>query len=72
MVSLGPLVGSVFAMLIAGYLCDSSARWLAHKNGGIYEPEFRLPIIGVMLVMEVSVSRAFGSAVELGSDSLAC
>ncbi|GAA6006971.1 uncharacterized protein JCM10292_000378 [Rhodotorula paludigena] len=53
LVSIGPLVGSIPATLIAGPLCDYAATWFARRNGGRFEPEFRLVLIAPMLVLEV-------------------
>jgi hypothetical protein len=39
----GPLIGGVLA-LAAGPICDWSAQYLAHRNKGVLEAEFRIPI----------------------------
>ncbi|BGP45117.1 hypothetical protein JCM10450v2_000934 [Rhodotorula kratochvilovae] len=53
LVSIGPLVGSIPATIIAGPLCDYAATWFARRNGGRFEPEFRLVLLVPMLIFEV-------------------
>jgi hypothetical protein len=37
----GSAVSLIFA-LVAGFSSDKLIQWMAHRNGGVYEPEFRL------------------------------
>lgn len=53
LVSIGPLVGSIPATIIAGPLCDWCATYFASRNNGIFEPEFRLFLIAPMIFLEV-------------------
>lgn len=39
----GPAIGGILAV-VAGPLCDWSARAMAKFNGGIFEAEFRIPV----------------------------
>ncbi|KFY93843.1 hypothetical protein V498_04227 [Pseudogymnoascus sp. VKM F-4517 (FW-2822)] len=41
----GNVVGGVLGCIAAGALSDPLATWLSKKNKGIYEPEFRLPLL---------------------------
>jgi MFS family permease len=41
----GAFLGSVIGFLIAGGLADWSAKFMTRKNGGIYEPEFRIVLV---------------------------
>ncbi|KAK7924610.1 hypothetical protein PG985_006664 [Apiospora marii] len=41
----GPFVGAVMGFAIAGGLADWSATWLTKRNGGVYEPEFRIFLV---------------------------
>ncbi|KAK7969793.1 hypothetical protein PG988_008866 [Apiospora saccharicola] len=41
----GPFVGAVMGFVIAGGLADWSATWLTKRNGGVYEPEFRIFLV---------------------------
>jgi len=54
LVSIGPLIGSIIAMILSGPLCDYSATWFAKRNNGIYEPESRLYLMLPMLILQVS------------------
>ncbi|KAG7663035.1 uncharacterized protein J8A68_003462 [[Candida] subhashii] len=40
--NLGAFGGSVIGMVCGGYVVDHSSIWLARRNNGILEPEFRL------------------------------
>ncbi|KAK4495132.1 hypothetical protein PRZ48_013459 [Zasmidium cellare] len=42
LVYISPFVGGVLGTAVAGKLSDIVVRWMARRNGGIYEPEFRL------------------------------
>jgi len=41
----GAFVGAVLGFLIAGALADWSAKFMTKKNGGVYEPEFRIVLV---------------------------
>ncbi|KAH9884634.1 MFS general substrate transporter [Cubamyces lactineus] len=47
--NLGGIVGIVLAMLVVGPLNDWGIVWISKRNGGIYEPEFRLAFMFSML-----------------------
>ncbi|EIM83258.1 MFS general substrate transporter, partial [Stereum hirsutum FP-91666 SS1] len=47
--NLGGIVGIILAMAITGPLTDWGAVWLSKRNGGVYEPEFRLIFMSTML-----------------------
>ncbi|GAA6011267.1 hypothetical protein JCM10207_008282 [Rhodosporidiobolus poonsookiae] len=53
LVSIGPLVATIPATLIAGPLTDWVGIWFARRNGGRFEPEFRLVLMIPMLILEV-------------------
>lgn len=42
--SVGPFVGGALGCVLLGMLMDPLAVFLARRNRGIYEPEFRLPL----------------------------
>lgn len=42
LVYISPFVGGVLGTAVAGKVSDVIVRWMARRNGGIYEPEFRL------------------------------
>ena len=42
MLSLGPFVGGLIAAVLMGAISDPLIKWCARRNGGVYEPEYRL------------------------------
>ncbi|KAH7922411.1 MFS general substrate transporter [Leucogyrophana mollusca] len=46
----GPFIAAILGNAIAGPLSDWSVTWLSRRNGGIYEPEFRLFMVIPLLV----------------------
>jgi Major Facilitator Superfamily len=42
LVYISPFVGSIFGTAVAGKVSDLIVRWMARRNDGVYEPEFRL------------------------------
>lgn len=46
----GALVGGLLGIL-SGPACDWVARRMARRNGGVHEAEFRIPILGVAVVL---------------------
>ncbi|KDQ58234.1 hypothetical protein JAAARDRAFT_193657 [Jaapia argillacea MUCL 33604] len=54
LVSIGPLVAGILTTFIAGPLTDYFATWFAKRNKGIYEPESRLYVMILMLVLQVA------------------
>ena len=49
MTNLGGIVGIVLAMVVTGHLSDLGVVWMSKRNGGVYEPEFRLVFMISML-----------------------
>jgi hypothetical protein len=47
--NLGAFVGIVLATCISGPLTDWGTVWLAKRNQGVYEPEFRIFFVGGMV-----------------------
>lgn len=45
------LVGAVFGCMMAGVLSDYHVLWLAKRNNGVYEPEFRLYLLFTTLIL---------------------
>lgn len=54
LVSIGPLVAGLITTFIAGPLTDYSSTWFAKHNKGIYEPESRMYVMILMLILEVA------------------
>ncbi|GAW18813.1 hypothetical protein ANO14919_082950 [Xylariales sp. No.14919] len=57
----GPFVGALLGFVTAGVFADWSARALTRRNGGVYEPEFRIVLVVPQLVF--GVAGLFGFAV---------
>ncbi|KAF4447940.1 hypothetical protein F53441_8599 [Fusarium austroafricanum] len=49
--SLSSFVGTSIATALAGIMVDGLAKFMAQKNRGIYEPEFRLPILALLTTL---------------------
>ncbi|KAG9964053.1 serine/threonine kinase 16, partial [Aureobasidium melanogenum] len=49
-ISLGPFIGGALGCVFSAMLLDPITIWLTKRNGGIFEPEFRLPlsIVGLL------------------------
>lgn len=47
---IGPFLGALLGFFIAGVLSDWSAKFLTKRNGGVYEPEFRILLVIPQLV----------------------
>ncbi|PNS17928.1 hypothetical protein CAC42_3887 [Sphaceloma murrayae] len=42
LVYISPFIGGVLGTAVAGKVSDVIVRWMSRRNGGVYEPEFRL------------------------------
>lgn len=58
--SLGPFIGGALGSVLVGALLDPLSLWLTKKNGGIYEPEFRLALTPLGLLCGIGLF-GFGS-----------
>lgn len=56
----GAFIGAILGFLLAGILSDSSARFMTKRNGGVYEPEFRLILVIPQLVFGCAGLYGFG------------
>jgi len=56
----GAFLGAVIGFLIAGGLADWSAKFMTRKNGGIYEPEFRIVLVIPQLIFGCAGLFGFG------------
>ncbi|KAM5370215.1 hypothetical protein ACJZ2D_008618 [Fusarium nematophilum] len=63
-VSVGPLIGGILATAFMGLVSDWSIKYLTRRNNGVYEPEFRIPLIAVGAVACAAGLAGFGRAVE--------
>ena len=66
LMSIGPLIASFIGMVISGPAVDWMARYLAKRNNGVFEAEFRLPALLVMLVCEIIGFAVWGAVQSAG------
>ncbi|KAI1292541.1 major facilitator superfamily domain-containing protein [Xylaria venustula] len=64
LISLSPFLLSFIGEIISGPMNDWICLWLAKKNRGIYEPEFRLPPIIISFVIGAAGFFGFGATVH--------
>lgn len=57
-------------MLVTSFLIDSGVVWLSKRNGGIYEPEFRLWFMLAMLFGVFGYVGWAGKQLSPSSDSI--
>ena len=55
LVYVSPFIGGVLGTAVAGKVSDIIVRYMARRNGGVYEPEFRL-----VMAIPVAISTAVG------------
>ncbi|OBT71597.1 hypothetical protein VF21_09531 [Pseudogymnoascus sp. 05NY08] len=67
----GNVVGGVLGCVAAGALSDPLATWLSKKNKGIYEPEFRLPLLIPWMAFTAISFFLLGWMCESGSSPVA-
>lgn len=56
----GAFLGAIIGFVIAGTLADWSAKFMTRKNGGIYEPEFRIVLVIPQLILGCTGLYGFG------------
>lgn len=64
LISLSPFVMTIVGELIAGPLNDYICLFLAKRNHGIYEPEFRLVLMVPVFLLGITGFFGFGAAVH--------
>ncbi|KAJ5691882.1 hypothetical protein N7462_001305 [Penicillium macrosclerotiorum] len=69
---IAPLIGSALGTVIGGLLCDLSSKLMAAKNGGIYEPEFRLPVMLPATIAMAAGAFGLGAATQYGLSTMVC
>ncbi|OAQ86443.1 MFS transporter [Purpureocillium lilacinum] len=60
LVYVSPFVGGILGTGVAGKVSDIIVRAMARRNGGLYEPEFRLIMAGPILITTVMGLMGFG------------
>jgi MFS family permease len=56
----GAFVGALVGFLLSGLLSDPTMKWLARRNNGVYEPEFRLILVIPQLILGCAGLYGFG------------
>ncbi|KAI9879485.1 MAG: hypothetical protein M1823_006831, partial [Watsoniomyces obsoletus] len=64
LIYLSPFIGGVLGTAVAGKLSDVIVQFMARRNGGVYEPEFRLVMAIPIAVSTVAGLMGFGWSVE--------
>ncbi|KAJ4286041.1 hypothetical protein N0V90_013388 [Kalmusia sp. IMI 367209] len=64
LVYISPFVGGVLGTAVAGKISDVIVRFMARKNDGVYEPEFRLIMAIPIAISTVIGLMGFGWSVE--------
>ncbi|KAI9825981.1 MAG: hypothetical protein M1819_007482 [Sarea resinae] len=54
LVYISPFVGGVLGTAVAGKVSDIIVRYMSRRNGGVYEPEFRL-VMAIPVAMSTSI-----------------
>jgi MFS family permease len=64
LISLSPFIFTILGEVISGPLNDWFCLYLTKKNRGIYEPEFRLVLMGPVLILGITGFFGFGATVH--------
>ncbi|OAA56210.1 Major facilitator superfamily domain, general substrate transporter [Niveomyces insectorum RCEF 264] len=64
LISLAPLIATLLGEVASGPLNDWLSVRLAERNNGVYEPEFRLPLVIVPLILGAAGFYGFGATVH--------
>ncbi|OBT71360.1 hypothetical protein VF21_09428 [Pseudogymnoascus sp. 05NY08] len=63
--SMGPFIGGIFSSVLMAFMLDPLIKWASKRNGGVYEPEYRLLAMGGSLFTGVGLM-VFGYLAERG------
>lgn len=55
-----PFVGAILGFLFSGLFADWTAKWMTRRNGGVYEPEFRIVLVIPQLIFGCAGLYGFG------------
>lgn len=64
LISLSPFIMTMIGEVVSGPLNDWICVWLTKKNRGIYEPEFRLPMVVIVIFLGTVGFFGFGATVH--------
>ncbi|WEW57468.1 hypothetical protein PRK78_002935 [Emydomyces testavorans] len=60
LVYISPFVGGILGTVVAGKVSDIIVQWMSRRNGGIYEPEFRLVMSAPIAICTAMGLMGFG------------
>ncbi|KAJ5124168.1 uncharacterized protein N7515_007993 [Penicillium bovifimosum] len=66
LIYISPFIGGLLGTAVAGKVSDIIVRFMTRRNGGIYEPEFRLVMAIPIALSTVIGLMAFGWSAEIG------
>ncbi|KAF2224264.1 major facilitator superfamily domain-containing protein [Elsinoe ampelina] len=64
LVYISPFIGGVLGTAVAGKVSDVIVRWMSRRNGGVYEPEFRLVMAIPIAITTVIGLMGYGWSAE--------
>lgn len=67
---ISPFIGGVLGTAVAGRVSDIIVRYMARRNGGVYEPEYRLLMSIPILISTAIGLMGFGWSVEVHDASI--
>ncbi|KPM34784.1 hypothetical protein AK830_g11791 [Neonectria ditissima] len=70
-IAFGPVISGSIGCIICGALSDPVARWMTKRNNGIYEPEFRLPLMLLLPFVSTIGYFLFGNLITEGKSPVA-
>lgn len=68
LMNVATLIGAVIGCIMSGILSDKHVLWLAKRNNGMYEPEYRLWLLFITLVVSPIGLIMFGVGADKGGD----
>lgn len=68
LLNVATLIGAVLGCFMSGVLSDKHVLWLAKRNSGLYEPEYRLWLLFVTMVVSPVGLIMFGVGAAKGGD----
>jgi MFS family permease len=67
LISLSPFILTLIGEVVSGPLNDWICIWLTNRNRGIYEPEFRLPLVLIVAILGAAGFFGFGATVHFAT-----
>lgn len=64
LIYISPFVGGLLGSAVAGKVSDVIVRYMSRRNGGVYEPEFRLVMVVPIAITTAMGLMAFGWSVQ--------